>query len=186
MKIAVSGTHCVGKTTLIEDFLAQHPEYHLEVEAYYKLESEQDVEHSLEPSIDSLQEQLECSIEQLQDHNDKADIIYDRCPVDYLAYAMCALEEDNISINNSELSNQFDEIKEALDHLDLIIFIPLSNENAIEYTEENPQYRIAADRNFKLLYRDEVCDIFPGYNNPRIVELSGDRQSRLTKLESLL
>lgn len=41
MCIAISGTHCVGKTTLIEDFIKIHPEYHNEVEPYYALQEEQ-------------------------------------------------------------------------------------------------------------------------------------------------
>ena len=34
MRIAVSGTHCSGKTTLIEEFLRAHPDFVHEPEAY--------------------------------------------------------------------------------------------------------------------------------------------------------
>ncbi len=34
-------------------------------------------------------------------------------------------------------------------------------ENSIEYTEENPAYRKAADKWLKKKYRDDICDIFP-------------------------
>lgn len=51
MRIAVSGTHFIGKTTLIEDFLKKHPGYRCEKEAYYKLQDEKEMELSLEPSL---------------------------------------------------------------------------------------------------------------------------------------
>lgn len=186
MKIAISGTHFMGKTTLIEDFIKQHPSYKREIEPYYKLQDEKTMELSLEPSLDSLLEQLDYSIEQLNKCAYEKDIFFDRCPVDFLAYAMCVLSRDEINVNDSEVSERFPDIKEALNNLDLIVFLPILNENLIEYTEENPAYRKAADKSFKKIYRDDVCDIFPRYNHPRIIEISGDRVTRVKKLESYL
>jgi hypothetical protein len=40
MRIAVSGTHFIGKSTLIEDFITAHPDYTCEIEPYYKLQDE--------------------------------------------------------------------------------------------------------------------------------------------------
>lgn len=186
MRIAVSGTHFIGKSTLIEDFIKRHPNYKSDIEPYYKLQNEKLMELSLEPSLDSLLEQLDYSIEQLNEWASEKDFIFDRCPVDFLAYAICTLEQDSIDINESEVSDKFLEIKEALNHLDLIVFLPIDKENFISYTEENPKYRKTADRYFKKLYRDEICDIFPKYDHPKIIELSGDRIARIKKLESYL
>ena len=186
MRIAVSGTHFIGKSTLIEDFIKKHPAYKVEFEPYYKLQNEKLMELALEPSLDSLVEQLDYSINQLNESAGEKDIIFDRCPLDFLAYAMCALAKDSLEINDSEISERFPEIKEALNHLDLIAFLPLTKENRIGYTEENPSYRKAADLCFKKIYRDEVCDIFPKYGHPRIIEIFGDRATRLKNLESYL
>lgn len=38
MRIAVSGTHFIGKSTLIEDFIKKYPSYRCEIEPYYKLQ----------------------------------------------------------------------------------------------------------------------------------------------------
>jgi hypothetical protein len=186
MRIAVSGTHFIGKSTFIEDFIKRHPYYKCEVEPYYKLQDEKVMEFSLEPSLDSLLEQLDYSINQLNQCTVEKNIIFDRCPIDFLAYAMYSLSKDSIDINDSEISERFDEIKEALNHLDLILFLPIDKENSIEYTEENPAYRKAADKYFKSLYRDEVCDIFPKYGHPKIIEVCGDRLTRIKTLESYL
>jgi hypothetical protein len=91
-----------------------------------------------------------------------------------------------VDINESEVAERFPDIKEALNHLDLIVFLPITKENFIDYPEENPTYRKAADKNFKKLYRDEICNIFPKYGHPKIIEISGDRASRIKKLESYL
>ncbi len=186
MRIAVSGTHFMGKSTLIEDFIKLNPKYNCENEPYYQLQEEKAMELALEPSLDSLIEQLDYSIKQLNDCIGKENIIFDRCPLDFLAYALCALDQDDIEVNDTEVSERFSDIKEALNHLDLIVFLPISKENAIEYTEENPAYRKAVDKWFKKLYRDDVCDIFPRYNHPRVIEMVGDRVSRLKVLQNYI
>ncbi len=186
MRIAISGTHCMGKSTLIDDFIKHYPNYRSEIEPYYKLQEEKTMELSLSPSLDSLLEQLDYSIEQLNSYVDEPNIIFDRCPVDYIAYAMCVTAQDAIDINDSEVSERFPDVKEALNNLDLIVFLPITSEHLVEYSEENPGYRKAADRYFKKIYRDDICDIFPKYNQPRIIEVWGDRLTRIKKLESYL
>ena len=186
MRIAVSGTHFIGKSTLIEDFTKKNSSYRCEIEPYYKLQDEKTLELSLEPSLDSFIEQLDYSINQLNDCTNEQNIIFDRCPVDFVAYAMCVLDEDSIDINDSEVSERFPEIKVALNHLDLIVFLPISKENFIEYTEENPTYRKTADKNLKKIYRDDIYDIFPKYGHPKIIEIFGNRTERIKKLEYFL
>lgn len=98
---------------------------------------------------------------------------------------MRALEEDFENINDSEISERFPDIKEALMHLDLIVFIPITQEHSLVYTEEDPIYRKAIDENFKKIYWDEILDIFPDYNYPKIIEVSGSRSARLRQLDML-
>lgn len=186
MRIAVSGTHFMGKSTLVEDFIKKHPDYRHEIEPYYKLQDEQINELSLEPSLDSFIAQLNCSINQLNECTNESNIIFDRCPVDFLAYAMCVLGHDFIDINDSEVSQNFPEVKASLNHLDLIVFLPIVKEHTIKYTEENAVYRNAVDKCFKKIYQDDICDIFPRHNHPVIIEIFGDRTTRLEKLENYI
>lgn len=186
MRIAISGTHFIGKSTLIEDFIKKHPAYRCEIEPYYQLLEEEAIEPALEPGLDSLLEQLDFSILQLNEHANDENIIFDRCPIDFIAYAMCALDQDDVDIHDSELAERFSDVKEALNHLDLIVFLPIAKENLIEYTEENPGYRKAADTCFKKIFRDDICDIFPRYGHPKVIELCGERLTRIKNLESYL
>ncbi|WP_057465372.1 AAA family ATPase [Pseudovibrio sp. POLY-S9] len=62
MRIAITGTHGSGKTTLIEDFADQHLNYEATQEPYWDL-AEQGVALSDEPSIASFTEQLNSNLE---------------------------------------------------------------------------------------------------------------------------
>lgn len=186
MRIAVSGTHFMGKSTLIDDFIKKHSAYTRKVEPYYQLLDEKTVVPSLEPDLDSILEQLDYSINQLNESESEENIIFDRCPVDFIAYAICALEQDDVDIDETEVAERFLDVKKALNNLDLIVFLPITKEYIIDYTEENPNYRKSADKCFKKIYRDDLYDIFPKYGHPKIIELWGDRLTRINKLESYL
>ncbi|HEV3486499.1 MAG TPA: hypothetical protein VG106_13905, partial [Vicinamibacterales bacterium] len=85
MRIAVSGTHCSGKTTLVEDFLAIHRDYAHEPEPYEWLtelhgEGTPDV-----PGVDDFYRQLEISVDRLGTHDRGAKVIAERSPIDFLA-----------------------------------------------------------------------------------------------------
>lgn len=184
MRIAISGVHFMGKSTLIEDFIKKYPDYKYKLEPYYQLHDEKTMELSLEPSLDSLLEQLDYSTKQLNELANVPNIIFDRCPIDFIAYAMSIIEKDAIALNDSEISERFPEVKEALNNLDLIVFLPITKEHAMEYTEDNLAHRIAVDKFFKKIYRDDVCDIFPRYNHPKVIEIWGERLTRIQKIES--
>ena len=186
MRIAISGTHFIGKTTFIQDFIKIHPDYKWEMEPYSILQGENPTEFSEEPSLESLIEQLDYSIDQLNQSADESNLIFDRCPIDFIAYALWTLRQDGIDIHNSEISERFDQIKEALSTLDLIAFLPITTEHLVDYTEENSAYRKAIDTGFKKIYRDDLYDLFPEYGHPRIIEIWGDRLDRVRKLESYL
>ncbi|HEX2061204.1 MAG TPA: hypothetical protein VHK90_10720, partial [Thermoanaerobaculia bacterium] len=88
MRIAISGTHCSGKSTLIEDFLAAHPGYLHEPEPYEWL----DDALAAEPSADDFYRQLEISVDRLRGHPRGANVIAERSPVDFLAYLLALVD----------------------------------------------------------------------------------------------
>ena len=186
MHIAVSGTHFMGKSTLINDFIKKHTQYSCEIEPYHQLQDDHGIEFSEELTLDCILKQLDFSIERINYRASEGDVIFDRCPVDFIAYAMYAATQRQIDLGDTDISERLPQIKEVLKKLDLIVFLPITKEHAIEYHEEDAIYRKAIDRNFKKIYRDEIFDIFPGYNHPKIIEIWGDRIERVKKLESYL
>src|SRR6185369_16723424 len=86
MKIAVTGTHGVGKTTLIEEFLRLHPEFGHEPEPYDVLSEDYGEEFAAEPCAEDFLRQLEFNLERLKQRATEVNVIFERCPLDFLAY----------------------------------------------------------------------------------------------------
>jgi predicted ATPase len=87
MRLAVSGTHCSGKSTLIESFLLRHRDYAHEQEAYEALEL-----FTSEPSAEEFFSQLEYHITRLRKYEKSDRVIFERSPADYVAYLKAIIE----------------------------------------------------------------------------------------------
>ena len=87
MRIAVSGSHSTGKSTLIAAFLAKCPGYLHEPEAFESLADDVELTSSEGPTAEGLQALLEHTISSLALHPPGTLVVFERSPVDYLAYA---------------------------------------------------------------------------------------------------
>jgi len=187
MRIAISGTHFIGKSTFINDFIKLHPDYIHEVEPFEKLQEENGQEFSEEPTLEGLISELDYSIERLHHFSNQPNVIFDRCPIDFVAYAMYILKQTGSDFHESFVAERLPDIKEALENLDLIVFMPIKQVHEADFfVDEDQDFRHAADKYFKKIYRDEVIDIFPGYDHPKIIEIWGNRRERVEKLETYL
>lgn len=83
MRIAVSGTHATGKSTLIAELAGDLPAYERVEEAYHALADEGHA-FSAPPSAEDFAQCLERSLRDLRERT-AADALFDRCPVDWLA-----------------------------------------------------------------------------------------------------
>jgi hypothetical protein len=100
VRIAVSGSHATGKSTLIAAFLARRPEYVYEPEAYETLADDIDLTSSEGP--------------------------FERSPVDYLGYAAaCRKASPDLA---GFLDDAIPVVRASVRHLDLIILLPASAE----------------------------------------------------------
>ena len=161
MRIGVTGTHGVGKTTLIEEFLRLHPEYQHEPEPYEVLSEDYGEEFAAEPCVEDFLRQLEFNLERLKQRAAEVNVIYERCPLDFLAYVR-ALG-----------SNVTDEkIFDALQQLDLIVYLPLDEETN---NDEFPKLRKAVDRQLSELLTK---------TNVSVIEATGSTAQRLQTIEN--
>src|SRR5687767_4075364 len=115
MRIAVSGTHFSGKSTLIED-LSDVLSGYVTVDEPYRLLEEEGHEFSAIPSLEDFESQLTRSIEALEEEN-HGDVLFDRCPLDLLGYILTLSDAGSF-----DLDDWLPEIEEALASLDLIVF----------------------------------------------------------------
>lgn len=177
MRIAVTGTHGSGKSTLVEDFLEQHTGYEHEPEPYLAL-AQNGVMFSDGASLPDLEEQLEQSITMLLAHAGDRDVIFDRCPIDYVGYLEIVAEREGTEWEPS--GKQLGRIEKALASLDLLVFLPLSQPDEIDTKIEFPRLRKAVDQRLKRILGEDVFELRAG--STRVLELYGTRLERQRRL----
>lgn len=152
MRIAVSGSHRVGKSTLIAR-LAEHLPGHALVDEPYALLEEEGYEHSDPPSLEDFEAQLECSLKALD--ADERDVLFDRCPVDVLAYLLA--HEDSDSFDSEEW---LERIGAAMGSLDLVVFVPVEDQDRIAVpSHEDRAYRRNVHRRLQRLLVDDALGL---------------------------
>ena len=173
MRIAVSGTHCTGKSTLIDEFLRTHTDFVHEPEPYAVMVEELGEEFSAEPCVEDFERQLEFNIDRLKQHERGERVIYERCPIDFLAYIEC---------RSPQTTSVTDEILDAMQRLEMIVYLPI--ENTIE-SDEFPKLRKAVDRRLNAIYNEDDLGIVSA-SNLKIVEATGPIEKRLRTVEAAM
>ena len=174
MRIAVSGTHGVGKSTLIDEFLRRHPEFVHEPEPYAMLVEDFGEEFAAEPCVEDFRRQLEFNIERLNHHAANENVIYERCPIDFLAYIH--------TLDPQSAQALLEPVSESMQHLDLIVYLPFDETSA---TDDFPKLQRAMDRRLSSILRDDEFGIISS-TNARIVEAEGPTDLRLRTLENAI
>lgn len=169
MRIAISGTHCAGKSTLVEE-LANHLPQHVVVEEPYHLLVEDGYEFSHPPSLEDFEAQLERSLHELGEK--RANVLFDRCPLDLLAYANVHADAEGF-----DLDEWLPRVRAALETLDLVVLVSLEEER-IPFepsAEGDGELRNAVDEEL----RDIVLDDCLGLDlRMEIVEVEGSLADR--------
>jgi hypothetical protein len=136
VRIAFSGSHRVGKSTLVERVAAALPRYATVVEPCYLLE-EDGYEASASPSLDDFEAQLERSLIAVEEG--AQDVLFDRCPADIFAYLLT--HDDAASF---EADDWLERARAAMKTLDLVVFVPVEDDDRIPLpSHEVIEYRLA-------------------------------------------
>lgn len=117
MRLAVSGTHRVGKTTLGQALADLLPDHDFLDEPYHELVGEG---HSFShpPTTEDFEDQLMYSVSSLE--RSEENVIFDRCPVDLLAYLIAA-KGDAAAV----LHEWGEQVGRAMRSLDGVILVPI-------------------------------------------------------------
>src|SRR6185437_4902767 len=169
MRVGISGTHGTGKTTLAQALCAHLPGHVLAEELYYLLE-EEGYEFSFPPSLEDYRALLARSVRSLAMPPMPPGVVFDRTPLDYLAY-MAA------SGANPEDEADAAALRPALASLDLLVITLITPETEqVLPTADMPRLRTQMnDALLELVYDNPLN----AWGDIPVLELNGPLDSRL-------
>lgn len=169
MRVGISGTHGTGKTTLAGALCACLPGHVAADEPYYLLE-EQGYEFAFPPSLEDYQALLACSLRSLTAPPLLPGAVFDRTPLDYLAYMAAA---------GTDVADQAaaGALRTAFASLDLLVITVITPETEqVLPAAELPALRAAMnDALLELVYDDPLN----AWGDIPVLELSGPLDGRL-------
>jgi len=181
LRLAVSGSHSTGKSTLIAAFLAECPGYQHEPEAFESLADDIELTTSEGPTPDGLQALLEQTMLALSQYPPGALVVFERCPVDYLAYAAASRSWAKASVA-SFLERFVSQVRRSLRSLDLIALVPVSVTGPQARGGEDPRFRQRVDEALRSALVDDDYGLLDDKGAPRVVELPRHQDLQLAEL----
>jgi hypothetical protein len=167
MRIAFSGAHRVGKSSLLAAVAEALPD-HATVDEPYNLLEEDSYEPLDSPSLEDFLAQLERSLGALGETG--PDTLFDRCPADVLAYLL--VHEEREAFDTDEW---IDRIRDAMQSLDLVVFVPIEQPDRIAVpAHEDRRSRARVHKQLERLLLDDNYD----FGLDALV-VQGDVQARL-------
>ena len=176
MRIAFSGTHYSGKSTLIQTLLDQLPGYESFEEPYWIL-VESGRHFSDPPTIEEFEEQLAFSINLIKESSDNA--LFDRAHR-FSAYALAIAEENSEEFDSERWESQ---IGKALASLDLVVFLPLEHPDRIPVPHsEDKTFRDLVDEKLRELLIEDARAVM----NAKVLEVTGTISERIKKIQQAI
>lgn len=170
MRIAISGTHHSGKSTLVEELSAVLPGY-LTVDEPYHLLAEEGHEFAEMPSVQDFELQLERSIECLS--GGEPDVLFDRCPIDILAYLLAHPDSETFYSKR-----WLPRVRAVIGTLDLIVFLPVEARDRIVLPPAaDASFRLEVDEVLKEILLDDSLGL-----EMEVLEVTGSLRERLAKV----
>ena len=167
MRIAVSGTHFSGKSTLVEALSEALPQYTTIDEPYHLLQ-EEGYEFAEMPSIEDFELQLERSIESMDEI--APNIIFDRCPADILGYLL-----SHTDVEAFDLEEWLPRVQTAIRKLDLLVFLPIEEPDRIVLPlSQDAAYRQRVDEKLKEMILENSFDL-----EVDVMEVTGSPKTRV-------
>ena len=165
MRIVISGAHNTGKTTLIKEFLQLWPQYKTPEKTYRDYLSENRLEHSSKTTTETQAGILNFMIEQFEATEKGDKIIFDRGPLDNLAYTMWANAANIEGFTDEFVQWSIKITKELLRKIDIVFLVRID----LIFNAFKNQY----EQNF------DADIFFPANDSPALIELPNSLQGRL-------
>ena len=169
MRIAVSGSHRVGKTSLAEGIAEALTGHDLVGEPYHDMVAEGHV-FSHPPGVGDFEDQLEYALGAIAE--DVREVVFDRSPVDLLVYLMVAAGD-----SEGVIERWRGRVRRAMRTLDAVVLVPIESPDRIEVTEEeDPEStRHVVDEMLRELLLSDGLDL-----GIEVIEVRGSLKERVS------
>ena len=167
MRIAISGSHGTGKSTLLRELTTQLAGYESVDESWHSLDADGHV-FADPPSGDDFIALLDHAASLCSQH-DSRDILFDRSPVDYLAY-LAAVSPDLLHAEHIVAT------ADALATMDLVVLVPVERPDRVD-AGDAPKLRRRVDQ---VLHEMLVERAWPF--SVRVLEVSGSVDERMQQV----
>jgi len=189
-KIAISGTACQGKSTLIKDILTRWPQLKTPDKSYRDIITEKGLTINKEGNAENQKIILDALVDQIVKVYDTK-VIIDRCPLDNLIYTLWLNAKYPEKVPDEFVAKTIDIVRESMRFLDAIFFIPITKVHKVSIVpdrlrEIDPEYIEEIDNLFKAVINTQklgVGKFFPLENCPPVIEVFGDRETRIKMME---
>ena len=190
MRVAVSGTTCQDKSTLVKDIITNWDGLYKEPPNSYKniMSKLKDTEYGkVSDMMWDLITELNNEVYKYESIEDN--VVYNRCALDVLVYSQWLKKKNVNSFDNKFIKRLKNKVKKCMKHLDIIFFVPITDQNNIHLTEkhselsDNDILRIREiDTMFKSFiheWRNGKNEFMPADDSPAIIEIFGTREERI-------
>ena len=154
MRIAFSGTANSGKTTLLKSFLYTWSNFSTPEKTYRDMLVEKELDHSSSTTTETQSEVMNFMVDQLFENSKDDCVVYDRCPLDSVAYTLWSNDKNKDGVN-SNVIKLFTEIKKTTEQVKQLAQAgsPASKEQAKVQAQVQAQAQERALRVLQLTYK---------------------------------
>lgn len=190
MRIAFSGAACTGKTTTINAFLQNWPNYTL-VKSDYRKIVKKTKKHSKKATTKSQSEILDILLKESSSFTPHDKVCYDRCSLDNLVYTLWAHGSGKKGFTDKFVAQTIEKVRESMRHLDLIFIFsrdlmpPVIEDDGTRETD--PVFIKETDNIFKAIAKQAQADLarspfFPKDDSPAVIEIHGTTEERIAQI----
>jgi len=194
MRIAFSGAANTGKSTLLKSFLYTWNNYSTPSKTYRDIIKEENLSHSSKSNTTTQTAILDFMLDQVQGVDKETNIVYDRCPLDALAYTIWCHEKGVEGFDSKYVQNQITLVKESMRFLDIIFVCKFNKDiNIVDdgLRDTDKEYIKEVDNIFESLFQQYFQNLhadvfFPKDDSPCLIKLPDDPQQRIDSIADYL
>ena len=191
MRIGISGTQNIGKSTVVTDFLKKWDTYETPTLSYRDVLKEKGLPCNKETTPETQTIIMNHLCDQLMYSTIADSIITDRTPYDVLVYSLYQNAKGVDGFTDEYITKQIELAREASTFYDIIFQIPIVKDHDVKMVEDgvrdtDPQYREEIDNIFGAIYKtyfDQNGPFFKFEDCPAVIEIFGTPEERIKMVE---